>query len=194
MGESAAGHQIMDMRMVTEVARPGLQHTEKAQLHAEMFWVGGDVLEGSAALSKEQVVAELLPGADSGAQLRRHGEGDQEVGHGQKQSFLFGDPGRSIVMSALGTGAVVAGVIGAVLLATVGTTVELPTQLGCATTPNGRHSPPMRERHPAEEFQQVRRPVAAEDLRQIDHLLALAGQVTIERLQGGVSACFADGR
>jgi len=42
-GEPAAGHDAMDVGMIAQVARPGLEHGEEADLGAEIFVVAGDV-------------------------------------------------------------------------------------------------------------------------------------------------------
>ena len=63
-GEAAAGHDAMDVGMITQVARPGLEHGQAADLGAEIFVVASDVPQGTDTLPQEQRVEFLLVGAD----------------------------------------------------------------------------------------------------------------------------------
>ncbi len=82
-GEAAAGNQIVDMRMIDQGARPGVEHTEHPQLGAQVFGVAGQILQGLSAAGKEQVQGDLLVRADEVAQWFRDGKGHQEVGRWQ---------------------------------------------------------------------------------------------------------------
>ena len=50
--------------MITQVAGPGLEHGQEADLGAEIFVVAGDVPQGAGAFPQEQRVKTLLVGAD----------------------------------------------------------------------------------------------------------------------------------
>ena len=83
VGESAAGNQIVDVRMIFELTSPGVEHAQEPERGAQMFWIGGDVVERAGALAEEQRVEDKLLTADNAAQFLRDGEGDQEVGNGE---------------------------------------------------------------------------------------------------------------
>src|SRR5690242_19307461 len=107
------------MRMETEIARPGLKHGEQAQLRAEVFVRAADVLQSGRAVAKQERVEDFLVGADDRAQLFRDGEGDQVIRHGQESPPLALQPFGGVGVAALGTGAMIAGVISKVLSAAV---------------------------------------------------------------------------
>ena len=43
-GERASGHEVVDVRMVAQVARPGLQHTQHSDLTTQEALIGGELL------------------------------------------------------------------------------------------------------------------------------------------------------
>ena len=153
--------------MIAQVARPGLEHGDQADLGAEVFVVAGDLAQGSGALPQQHGVEVLLVGADDLAQLSRHGEGDQVIGDGQQLAALTFEPLGGIGMAALGTGAVIAGVIGIVLLAAVAP-VELTAQCGGAAGENGGDGAPVRRQQARAILPLIRRPVPAQDFGQWD--------------------------
>ena len=96
---------------------------------AQASGVGGEVLQGPGAGGKEEVQPDLEMGADEQPQFLREGEGDQEVGHGKQQSLALAlQPGVGVGLAALGTVAVVAGMILVAKARTVRTLEELPAQ------------------------------------------------------------------
>jgi len=50
----------MDMQVMLELLIPGMQHTEEADLRAEMFGVAGDFEKGFRAGTKQEIVDDLL--------------------------------------------------------------------------------------------------------------------------------------
>ena len=46
-GEAAGGHQLMDMGMVVEFARPGLEDADEAELSTDKARITGKCLKGS---------------------------------------------------------------------------------------------------------------------------------------------------
>ena len=129
--------------------------------------VAGDVPQGAGAFPQQQRVEVLLVGADHLPELSRHGEGDQVVGHGQQFASLAVEPLGGIGVTALGTGPVIARVIGIVLLAAVAP-VELPAQGGGAAGQNGGDGAPMRGQEARAILPLIRRPVPAQDCGQWD--------------------------
>ena len=74
------------------------------------------------------VVEVLLVAADERSQLLGHGQADLHVGH--REAFLapLVQPGVGVVVVALGTAAMAAGVVDIILAATVVTWVQVPPQ------------------------------------------------------------------
>lgn len=62
--QTAAGNEIMDVRMKEEGARPGVEHTQHPQLRTQPAGIGGQVLQRLRAGGKEQIQRDLLMGAD----------------------------------------------------------------------------------------------------------------------------------
>ena len=127
--QSAGGDEVMDVGMEEEGAAPGVEDAQHTQLGAEAFGVGGEVLQGSRAGGKEEVQSDLEMRADEHSQLLRDGEGGQKVGHGKEEPrALAFQPGIGVELAALGTVAVVAGMILVVKARTVRTLEEFAAQ------------------------------------------------------------------
>ncbi len=60
----------MDMRVKLELLIPGVQHTEEADLHAEMFGIAGNFEKGFRTGTKQKIVDDLLVLRASGANSR----------------------------------------------------------------------------------------------------------------------------
>lgn len=126
--EPAGRDQIVDVGMINESARPGMEYAKHAQLGSESAGICRQILQGARAGRKEQIQGELLMGTDDRAQGVRDGKGDQEVRDGQKQAgTLTRQPVVGVGLTALGTVAVVAGMIAVVNVVTVRADKELPT-------------------------------------------------------------------
>ena len=157
--ESAAGHQIMNVRMEDQGARPGVEHAEHAQLRAEPRGVAGQILQGLGTGGKEEIQSELELGTDPGAQRFRHGEGDQEVGDGEQEARRLSlQPGVGVGLAALGTVAVVAGMIAVGVAArTGGARKQFAAQGRSAAAEDLVQDLALPERHRGAEPLQVRR-------------------------------------
>ena len=80
----AAGHQIVDMGMVEQVAGPAMHHTYHSNLPAHKSWIPGQFLGCLGRSAEEQVVDQLLVVAGNLAQFGGKREGQQEVRDGQE--------------------------------------------------------------------------------------------------------------
>jgi hypothetical protein len=58
--QSAGGHHTMGVRAMFEFLIPGVEHTEEADLGAEMFGIASDFEEGFGAGLQQEVVEEFL--------------------------------------------------------------------------------------------------------------------------------------
>jgi hypothetical protein len=59
-GEAASGNHAVDVRMKLQALIPTVEHTEEADLGAEMAWITSDFKQGLCTRMKEQVVDEPL--------------------------------------------------------------------------------------------------------------------------------------
>ncbi len=91
-GECASRHEVVNVRVVAQVARPGLQHTDHPDLPTQKARIGGELLQGRRRTPEEEGVDATLLLASELAKLGWEGEDHQEVGHRQAQFLLLGVP------------------------------------------------------------------------------------------------------
>ena len=130
----------MHVRMVEQVACPGVQHAHHPDLAAHKAWISGQLLGCLGRSAEEQVVDQLLVLAGEQAQFSGKGEGQQEVGDGQEQSLLHFQPGLGLLVLALGAMAVAARVVAVADFPAGRTGKDLSTQRFCAAALDGAHS------------------------------------------------------
>jgi hypothetical protein len=58
--QSAGGHDTMHVGVMFEFLIPGVEHTEEADLGAEMFGIASDLEEGFSTALQQEVVQDLL--------------------------------------------------------------------------------------------------------------------------------------
>ena len=58
--QSAGGHDAMRVRVMFELLIPGVEHTEEADLGAEMFGIASDFEEGFGTGLQQKMVQEFL--------------------------------------------------------------------------------------------------------------------------------------
>ena len=78
--------------MMSEVLRPGVQHSEHADASAEMARIGGDLQQRLGGCAKQQVVKQTLVAECEWCQLLGHGEDHMDVGHRQQARGLLQEP------------------------------------------------------------------------------------------------------
>jgi len=131
--QSASGDHKVHVRVVIELPGPGVQQGNESGQSAQVLGVGGELEQGRLGAGKEQVVAELLVGAEDLAQLPGHGEGHHEIWARQQFFDLTAQPLVGFIAAAAGAGAVIAGVVGQVLFAAIGALILLgPVGVGAA--------------------------------------------------------------
>jgi hypothetical protein len=151
-----------------QVASPGLEHGQQAQLSAEIFVSAPDIEQCRGTFAQEQWVKDFLVGPDDLSQLSRDGESDQVIGNGQQTSSLSMQPLCCIGLTALGAGAMIAGVINQHALS-ASAAEELSAQSGSAAAKNGVDGALMREEQARAKLAFIRRPMPAQDCGQGDH-------------------------
>src|SRR6202022_4343540 len=58
--QSAGGHDTMHVRVMFEFLIPGVEHTEEADLGAEMFGIASDFEEGFSTALQQEIVQDFL--------------------------------------------------------------------------------------------------------------------------------------
>ena len=58
--QSAGGHDTMHVRVMFEFLIPGVEHSEEADLGAEMFGIASDFEEGFSTALQQEVVQDFL--------------------------------------------------------------------------------------------------------------------------------------
>jgi hypothetical protein len=132
------------MRMKDQVAGPGVQDTDQADLPADITRIKSEFLSSLGRSLKEQRVENFLIGAYQGTQLSRQSKSQEEIWSIQEQILLHLQPILSELMLTFGTMSVAAGVITVLKLMTGGTAKDLPAQLFGAAMLNSPHCLTMR--------------------------------------------------
>jgi hypothetical protein len=166
--QSSAGDDVVDVQMEPKFAGPSLKNPQETQLGSQVFGFGGDILECAGTFLEEQTIELLLVRPEERAQLFWQSKGDQEIGNWKQLGLLPLDPIGGLLMTALGTGPVIAGVISELEAAAI-TTVDFPAKLGRATRQNGLDGALVRRKNLLAKAPLVLWPMAGQDLGQLDH-------------------------
>ena len=83
--QSAGRNEAMQVGMMTQVLRPGVQHREHAYTSAEMARIGGDLQQGLGSGTEQQVVKQTLVAECERRQLLGHRKDDMCVGHQRRE-------------------------------------------------------------------------------------------------------------
>lgn len=117
------GDDEVEVGMVLDLPPPGVQDAGKSA--AGSLIVGGDdITQCSGTFPQEEIVEDIRMGVAEASQLLGDGEGDHEVGHGQEAGLLTRGPDLLIACAALRAGAMIATVVGKVVLGTAAAAVE----------------------------------------------------------------------
>lgn len=165
--QSASRDEVVNMGVKREVAAPGVQDAEHADLSAEEARILRQELGGSCGGAEEQVIDQGLMAACQRAQSSRDGEGEHEVGHAQEQVLLSLEPLLSLLVLAFGTVAVAAGMVAVADQVALGTGVELSAESLGAAGLNCVHSPAVRREQPVGVLLAIGGAVTAEDVGQL---------------------------
>jgi len=128
--EPATGDNHVDVRMKPQVSCPGMQDQGKSWLCSESIGTGRELEERCGYGLEEEVEKELPVAQDQGAQSARKGEDTMEVRDGKKGGHTFGHPASPSTGLAVGAMAIATGVVRRAFVTTMGTDVEMASQLG----------------------------------------------------------------
>ena len=85
----------MQMRMEKQVLSPTVQHSEKADLGAEMLGIGSDGGQGLGSGSEENAVDEIFVLVSDGSDLFGNREDHMKIVRGENFGCSFFDPLRT---------------------------------------------------------------------------------------------------
>jgi hypothetical protein len=78
--------------MMSQVLRPGVQHSERTDASTQMARIGGYLQQGLGSGPKQQVVKQTLVPECERRQLLGHGEDHVGIGHRQQARSLLHEP------------------------------------------------------------------------------------------------------
>src|ERR1700678_4525329 len=82
--KSAGGNEAMQVWMMSQVLRPGVQHSKHPDARTEMAWIGGNLQQRLGCCAKQQAIEQTLVPECERRPLLRHGEDHMGVGHRQQ--------------------------------------------------------------------------------------------------------------
>ena len=156
--DAAAGHQAMDVGVVEQLLRPGVQHGEYAGGAAHIARIAAKLDNSLSRGLHEQRIAGRLVGAQRVAQFLRHGNGDMEVAAGQHFGLPCVEPPLSLIRMAFGTAAVPAGMVGITFGAALAAAPKVPAKRLRAAGKNVGDGAPVRGQNPRAMRQRDSRP------------------------------------
>src|SRR5258706_13732713 len=109
----------MDVRMIQQVAPPGVQHGQDGELATHILRVPSQFLQRGRRGLEQQRVENFLMGINQGTQWSRQGEGQKVVSTSQKLLALLFQPALRLRSVTLGTMPVAARVIAVLLVSAV---------------------------------------------------------------------------
>jgi len=166
-GQSPCWDEAVDVRVISQVAPPGMQDAQHADLASHEAWISSQFLGGCCGSLEEHIVDQALMAASDFIETRRNRESQEEVGHRQQHVLLLLQPLLAILVLAFGAAAVATGVIAVAHLLALRTDVDLPSQSRCPTAFNGPHRLEMGSGYAPRILLAIGLSVAAENVRQL---------------------------
>ena len=172
--QTAAGDDEVQMRMIRQIARPGLQHAKEAKLAADEFWIVRQFLQSGRRGLEEEAVDERLMAARHRVECIRQREGEHEIRHWQQQRALHLEPFIGFVITTFWAMPILAGVITvAILLARLAEKNSTAEFFGAAGL-DFLHDRAVARRHARAVFLQVGGAIFAENIRELKMRLVVA--------------------
>lgn len=112
VGKTAGGDQHMDVRMIEQGPRPGVEHGQHAQTCSHITWITSQLLKGFGSRLHEQTVEFFGMSSGQGMQLAGQSEGQQVIVAGGETRALGGDPAFGLIVVTLRATAIATGVVG----------------------------------------------------------------------------------
>lgn len=148
-GEAASGDDAVDMGVMGEVLRPGVQNGSEANISAEVLRVSGDRQQGLRGGMEEQVIEAFLIAENEGAQGIGKRENDMEMGNGKNASEGVLDPLGTFTALAFGAVTIAAGVVrDAAREVARWASIDMRTQTRRAAGAKAKQNLPLAERSP----------------------------------------------
>lgn len=165
--EPPCGNDVVQGRMVVQVAGPGLAPPDQRDTAAAAPWIQGPFLEGLRRGATPAVVESRLVTPCHGAEFSRACAGHHEGRDGPQQPLLVFQPGVGLAMRALGTMPGLTGVVAVMVVSACVTVRELAAKRRSAARLNGVQGAKRRGEHPGA---QVRAVVGARDADEVSDL------------------------
>lgn len=150
--------------MVHEVLSPGVEHSEEADLCAEMFWVGGNGAKRLGGSTEEDVVDDFLVLKRDRGYGVGHSKDYVEVVDLEKLRLASLKPSSPSQRLAFGTMPVSAGVVRNDSMSTAVAFVYVTTERSSPAVLDGAHSAMLRTRHRSCVLFPILRTVLPEDI------------------------------
>ena len=117
--KSPARNQVVDVRVVTQIASPSVKHAHHTHLSADKTRVCAQCLHSLCRHAEQDIVNQLLISPSHVAQFIGQRKSDQKVWHRQENILLFLQPLVGLVVLTFGTMSVAAGMIQILALVTI---------------------------------------------------------------------------
>ena len=105
--QSTAGDEKMNVRMIAEIALPGVHH---ADVRAEPSFIAGENENGVGRGLKQDVIEQPLMPIEQWAQFFRRSDRDEKTGRGEQQVLLISEPSVGAIVLAFWAMAILTGV------------------------------------------------------------------------------------
>lgn len=136
--ECQSRNDAVNVRVVLHLTSPGVQDRGEPATTSLVFG-GEDIGEGPGTFAEDESVDRLGKREAKRAQFRRHREGDHEVGNREEACLLLRGPELLVECPALRAVAVVAAMVGEVMLSAIPAPVELPAELRGSAREDAAH-------------------------------------------------------
>jgi len=125
------------VRVLLKILSPGVEHTQKTDLRAKMFWVGANLQQGCGTGTEQEVVDDFLVLQGQPRQLVGDRKNDMYIVDWQQFLAASGEPLVASVGLALGTVSGAAGVEGDGLMAALLAAVQMTAERSSAAVLDG---------------------------------------------------------